>query len=164
MATYDDAALAALVTTTAAAFIARRQTVATAESCTGGWIAKLCTDPTGASEWFQAGLVTYSNAAKTSLLGVPPALLDTHGAVSEPVVRAMAQGARQRTGADYAVAVSGIAGPSGGSEEKPVGTVWIAWAGPGGERARLHHFSGDRDAVRRATCAAALHGLLESRG
>lgn len=164
MAIDDDNALAALVSRIAAAFIARGATLATAESCTGGWIAKLCTDPTGASEWFQAGLVTYSNAAKQTLLGVPEAMLATHGAVSEPVVLAMARGARLRTGADQAVAVSGIAGPGGGSAEKPVGTVWIAWAGPDGERALRYQFQGDRAAIRRATCAAALQGLAAAPG
>ena len=142
-------------------WIARERTVATAESCTGGWIAKCLTDVAGSSAAFGFGWVSYANAAKTQLLGVDPALIEMHGAVSEPVVVAMAAGARRLSGADYAVAVSGVAGPGGGTRDKPVGLVWFGWATPGGDvDAAWHHFSGDRDAVRRASCETALEGLL----
>lgn len=140
----------------------RDQTFATAESCTGGWVAKACTDLAGSSDWFECGLVTYSNRAKQRLLGVSPAILAGHGAVSEATVQAMARGVLARSAASWSVAISGIAGPGGGSEDKPVGTVWFAWAGPADtvvtER-RL--FTGDRDAVRRQAVECALRGLLE---
>lgn len=143
---------------------ARGLQLATAESCTGGWIAKVLTDLPGSSAWFGTGLVTYSNAAKTALLDVPPALLLEHGAVSEAVVRRMASGLLARTGADLGVAVSGIAGPDGGTADKPVGLVWLAWgareAGAVHVRSAVRRFDGDREAVRRAAVAAALEGLL----
>jgi nicotinamide-nucleotide amidase len=139
---------------------ARRWRVACAESCTGGWLAKSFTDVPGSSAWFGWGFVTYANEAKTAMLGVPAALIAAHGAVSEPVVRAMAEGARRVSGADFAVAVSGIAGPHGETEAKPVGTVWIAWAGPSGTHAAHEVFAGDREAVRRQGVAHALRGLL----
>ena len=138
----------------------------TAESCTGGWIAKACTDLPGSSRWFLGGVVTYSDALKTALLGVRPATLAAHGAVSEPVVREMAAGALERLGGELAVAVSGIAGPDGGTPDKPVGTVWFAWARratAGAEiRAACERFAGDRDAVRRAAVLRALAGVLRS--
>lgn len=137
-------------------------TVATAESCTGGWIAKTLTDRPGSSDWFGTGIVSYSNAAKTALLGVAPVTLEQHGAVSEATALAMARGAQQQAAADYSVAVTGVAGPDGGTPDKPVGTVWIAWAGPqDAAQAALHHFDGDRDTVRRQTVTTALHGLVE---
>jgi nicotinamide-nucleotide amidase len=142
------------------ALLARGWRVATAESCTGGWIAKALTDVPGSSQWFESGAVVYSNASKTDLLGVPPALLETHGAVSEPVVRAMADGARARFGVELAVAVSGIAGPDGGTADKPVGTVWFAWSAPRGMTAECVRLGGDREAVRRASVAHALERLL----
>jgi nicotinamide-nucleotide amidase len=134
--------------------------ICTAESCTGGGIAEAITRIAGSSAWFEAGYVTYSNAQKTSQLGVPAELFPRVGAVSREVVEAMAVGAKARSGARFAVAVSGVAGPDGGSPEKPVGTVWLAWAdGP-----RLHAerclFAGDRAAVRRQTVSRALDGLL----
>lgn len=135
--------------------------IATAESCTGGWVAKALTDIAGSSGWVECGFVTYSNRAKTGMLGVAPDLIEAHGAVSEPVVRAMAEGALARSGADVAVALSGIAGPDGGSTDKPVGTVWIAWAGRKPTRARVEVFDGDREAVRRQAVVAALQGTLE---
>lgn len=135
--------------------------MATAESCTGGLIAGACTDLSGSSDWFERGLVSYSNLAKTELLGVPAALIATHGAVSEPVARAMALGAVERSAARCAVAVTGIAGPTGGSPEKPVGTVWFGWCTPGGVFTERQRFDGDRAAVRRATVAHALAGLLQ---
>jgi nicotinamide-nucleotide amidase len=141
-----------------------RRGAATAESCTGGWIAKALTDIAGSSQWFIEGFVTYSNEAKVTRLGVPPGVLRRHGAVSEAVVRAMAAGALRRTGARLAVAVTGIAGPGGAVSGKPVGTVWLAWAERRGRQVRvaaqLRHFRGDREAVRRKTVRAALEGLL----
>jgi len=141
---------------------ARSWWLAVAESCTGGWIAKTCTDASGASAWFDRGYVTYSNRAKQDMLGVQAATLDAHGAVSEAVVREMAEGALVRSGVQLAVAVSGIAGPAGGTPDKPVGTVWLGWAGEGmASRASHHRFDGDRNAVRRQAVAAALRGLLD---
>ncbi len=138
--------------------------VATAESCTGGWIAKALTDVPGSSQWVVEGFVTYGNAAKTRTLGVPRALLDAQGAVSEATARAMARGALERSGADLTVAVTGIAGPGGAVPGKPVGTVWLAWAVVEGRRTRVavesKRFRGDREAVRRKTVTAALRGLL----
>lgn len=134
--------------------------VTTAESCTGGGIAEAITRIAGSSAWFEAGYVTYSNAQKTLQLGVPAQLFEQVGAVSAEVVRAMARGAQQRSGARFAVAVSGIAGPSGGSTDKPVGTVWIAWADSAQLHTRRYLFAGDRQAVREQTVVAALHGLL----
>jgi nicotinamide-nucleotide amidase len=133
----------------------------TAESCTGGLIAANCTDLAGSSNWFERGFVTYSNAAKCELLGVDTALIDAYGAVSEPVVRAMAAGALAHSRAQVAIAVTGVAGPSGGSAEKPVGTVWLAWATPIGIVSELKHFDGDRAAVRQATVQHALSRLTE---
>nr|WP_315480665.1 CinA family protein [uncultured Rhodoferax sp.] len=135
--------------------------LATAESCTGGLIAGACTDLAGSSAWFERGFVTYSNAAKTEQLGVDAALIATHGAVSEPVVRAMVQGALQHSRAQVAVAVTGVAGPTGGSADKPVGTVWFGWATPAGLRSEVQHFAGDRAAVRAATVHHALTQLAE---
>ncbi|OAT30437.1 putative DNA repair protein [Buttiauxella brennerae ATCC 51605] len=137
-------------------------TVTTAESCTGGWIAKVITDLSGSSAWFERGFVTYSNEAKHQMIGVDSATLETHGAVSEAVVREMAQGALYAAVADYAVAVSGIAGPNGGSEEKPVGTVWFGFSSKSeGTIARQQLFSGDRDAIRRQATEYALQTLWE---
>ena len=135
--------------------------LATAESCTGGLIAAACTDLSGSSNWFERGFVTYSNEAKTELLGVDAALIASHGAVSEAVVRAMAQGALQHSHAQVAVAVTGVAGPTGGSADKPVGTVWIGWATQQGITSTVYRFSGDRSAVRAATVQQALATLLE---
>jgi nicotinamide-nucleotide amidase len=139
---------------------AQQRTLATAESCTGGLIAAACTDLAGSSDWFERGFVTYSNAAKTSMLGVDAALIAAHGAVSEPVARAMAEGALRHSLAQVAVAVTGVAGPGGGSTEKPVGTVWLAWALPSGTSSELQHFAGDRATVRAATVQHALARLL----
>jgi nicotinamide-nucleotide amidase len=137
---------------------------ATAESCTGGWIAKVLTDIAGSSQWFAEGFVTYSNKAKVRRLGVPRAVLKVDGAVSEAVARAMALGALMRSGAHVAVAVTGIAGPGGAVAGKPVGTVWVAWAVKRRRKsqvsAELKHFKGDRDTVRRKTVRAAMAGIL----
>lgn len=136
--------------------------LAAAESCTGGWISKVVTDVPGSSQWFDRGFVTYSNAAKQEMLGVPAKALDRHGAVSEAVVESMAVGALRHSRANYAVAVSGVAGPDGGTPEKPVGTVWIAWAEAGAAlQCRRLCFDGDREAVRRQTVAVALEGVLK---
>ena len=135
--------------------------MASAESCTGGLIAAACTELAGSSHWFERGFVTYSNAAKTELLGVDAALIERHGAVSEQVARAMAKGAVARSRAQVAVAVTGVAGPGGGSADKPVGTVWFGWATPGGTVTEMKCFDGDRAAVRQASVAHALARLLE---
>lgn len=137
------------------------QTVATAESCTGGGIAEALTRVPGSSACFGFGLVSYSNAAKESLLGVRAETLREHGAVSEAVVREMAEGALALSGADLAVAVSGVAGPGGGTAGKPVGTVWFAWARGGlGTEAVLHRLAGDRAAIRAESVRLALEGLI----
>lgn len=155
-----DAELRTLAEQVAAAALQQRLMVVTAESCSGGWIAKTLTDLPGSSAWFDAGVVTYSYRAKETLLGVDPRTLERTGAVSEETVLEMASGALARFGAGMAVAVTGIAGPSGGTPEKPVGTVWIGWKRRGGHaHAQLFRFDGDRDAVRRQTVAAALAGL-----
>lgn len=134
----------------------------TAESCTGGWVAKSLTDVPGSSAWFDRGYVTYTNAAKIELLGVIPDILARHGAVSEATVRAMVVGALADSGADAALAVSGIAGPSGGSPDKPVGTVWLAWGVRAGSvAARGLRFRGDRESIRRQAVMTALRGMLE---
>lgn len=137
-----------------------RQVLATAESCTGGWIAKLLTDIPGSSGWFEGSAVTYGNGAKQHLLGVTTATLEQHGAVSRECALEMVAGVLARLDATIAVAVTGIAGPTGGTPDKPVGTVWIAWQRRGGDaRAQVSHFDGDRDAVRRQTVAIALNGI-----
>ena len=136
--------------------------LATAESCTGGWIAKVITDVAGSSEWFDRGFVTYSNESKQEMLQVSSKALDQHGAVSQPVVEQMVEGALLNSKADTAVAVSGIAGPGGGTEEKPVGTVWLAWGRKGSAtRSICRHFPGNRDEVRMQTVIAALQGLQD---
>ena len=156
----DDATLCALARDTGARLQAAHLMLVTAESCTGGWIAKTITDIAGSSAWFDCGLAAYSYEAKQALLGVRPQTLETHGAVSRETVIEMVSGALVSSGASVAVAVTGIAGPGGGTEDKPVGTVWVAWKRRGGyPRAELFHFDGDRDAVRRQTVAAALRGL-----
>jgi nicotinamide-nucleotide amidase len=168
-----DAELAALAHAVGNHLITLQRRVVTAESCTAGWIGKALTDPAGSSQWFDRGYVTYSDAAKRTELGVQQSTLEQHGAVSEATVLEMAQGALARSGADVALAVSGIAGPGGGNASKPVGTVWFAlqWQSAGrrtqgqpGAQARpvtqLRQFPGDRDAVRRQAVAVALQMLL----
>ena len=158
-----DSALSALAREVGQHVLEARRRLVTAESCTGGWIAKLCTDIAGSSEWFDCGFVVYSNAAKSRDLGVPEKLIDTEGAVSDAVVRAMAEGAIARTGADIAIAVSGIAGPGGAVPGKPVGTVWFALAQKFADRlecqGHLIQFEGNRDAVRRQAVQYALNLL-----
>jgi len=155
----SDAAVRAL----ADALLDAKLTIATAESCTGGLIAAACTSVAGSSDWFERGFVTYSNEAKTELLGVAATLIATRGAVSDEVARAMAEGALARSHAQIAVAVTGIAGPDGGSPGKPVGTVWMAIAASGAAtRSELLQLSGDRRAIREKTVQAALARLLEA--
>lgn len=144
-------------------FAEKGLTIATAESCTGGLIASALTDIPGASRVFTHGFVTYANAAKTQMLGVPEALLASYGAVCEAVARAMAEGAKARAGADYAISTTGIAGPDGGTAEKPVGTVWFGVAGPSGTQAYHQLFQGDRASIRAQAVMFAL-ALLEQQG
>jgi nicotinamide-nucleotide amidase len=155
-----DAELAREVEHLADALRGRGWMLATAESCTGGLIAAACTSLAGSSDWFERGVVSYSNAAKCELLGVPAGLIARHGAVSEEVARAMAEGMMQRSTADLTVAVTGIAGPGGATPGKPVGTVWLALAMRGGAcHATLLQLDGDRASVRRQTVARALRAL-----
>jgi nicotinamide-nucleotide amidase len=146
----------------ASALAARGERIATAESCTGGLVAAACTARAGSSDWFERGFVTYSNEAKTELLGVDAALIAAHGAVSEEVARAMVAGALARSRATLAAAVTGIAGPGGAVPGKPVGTVWLAWGRAGALQAERLQLGGDRDAVRAATVAQALQRLAEA--
>lgn len=148
-----------LVATLAQRLLAQQRLLVTAESCTGGLIAAHCTELAGSSAWFERGFVTYSNEAKTEALGVPAALLARHGAVSAAVAQAMAEGALRHARAQVAVAVTGIAGPTGGSPAKPVGTVWFGFALPGQVLTECRHFDGDRAAVRNATVRHALQRL-----
>jgi nicotinamide-nucleotide amidase len=160
----SDLDLARLAARVGRRMLRAKRSVATAESCTGGWIAKALTDIAGSSQWFVEGFVTYSDESKRRRLGVPRSVLERHGAVSEAAVRAMAIGALRRTRAQRVVAVTGIAGPGGAIPGKPVGTVWLAWAERRGRAARvavqLKHFRGNREVVRRKTVRAALQGLL----
>jgi nicotinamide-nucleotide amidase len=158
-----DSTLCSLALQVGARLHEAQRRLATAESCTGGWIAKLCTDIPGSSEWFDCGFVCYSNSAKARDLGVPEKLIEIEGAVSDAVVRAMAEGAIERTGANVGLAVSGIAGPGGAAPGKPVGTVWFALAHKLPDRlecqGHLIQFDGDRDAVRRQAVEYALNLL-----
>jgi nicotinamide-nucleotide amidase len=160
----NDADLARLAVRVGRYLQVQGRTLATAESCTGGWIAKALTDIAGSSAWFVEGFITYSNPSKIKRLGVPRSTLTGTGAVSRATVRAMALGALRRSGADIAVAVTGIAGPGGGVPGKPVGSVWLGWAHRRGRSLRvavqLRHFRGDREQVRRKTVRMALQGLL----
>lgn len=158
----SDPELDALSRQVGAALAQRGWRLATAESCTGGWIAEALTAISGSSAWFDRGFVTYSNEAKTDMLGVAAQTLAAHGAVSEATVREMAEGALARSLADVAVAVSGVAGPTGGTAAKPVGMVCIGWAAKGSPtRSLTLRFAGDRTAVRRQTVVRALDGILE---
>jgi len=164
----DHAALYDLATEVVTRLTESGKALATAESCSGGWVAKAITDVPGSSACFGYGIVCYSNGAKESLLGVANQTLVDNGSVSEPVVREMAAGALNLSGADVAVAVSGIAGPDGGSDAKPVGTVWFAWAVRNGTKHRmttdLQQFEGDREAIRAGAVSHALGGVLERIG
>ncbi len=141
--------------------LAKGMKLATAESCTGGWVAQAVTAVAGSSCWFDCGFVSYSNTAKQKMLGVDPAVLEARGAVSEAVVAQMAEGALRNSDANIAVAISGIAGPGGGSEDKPVGTVWLAWAIDGHPTVTcLSFFNGDRDEIRQQAVEQALEGVM----
>jgi nicotinamide-nucleotide amidase len=153
--------LLALAARLGAAALARGAMIATAESCTGGLVAGAITSIAGSSGWFERGFVTYSNLAKEQQLGVAPSTIERFGAVSGETAKAMAQGAVRGAAAQWAVAVTGIAGPDGGSPDKPVGTVWFAWAGPGHLQALKRQFDGDRAAVREASVRVALEGLVD---
>ena len=164
-ATESDAALQALLERLAAGLRTRGWMLASAESCTGGLIAAACTSLAGSSDWFERGFVTYSNAAKIELLGVPAELIAQHGAVSAEVARAMADGALRHSHAQFAVAVTGVAGPGGGSALKPVGTVWLAVALAGSPaQAELLQLGGDRADVRQQTVLRALAALVAALG
>ncbi|MGH8502613.1 MAG: CinA family protein [Gammaproteobacteria bacterium] len=153
--------ITSLTQATAGALRARGLKLVTAESCTGGWLAKVLTDLAGSSAWFERGFVTYSDEAKIELLGVDPRTLQTHGAVSERTAREMALGAHRNSRAHIAVAITGVAGPDGGTAAKPVGTVWIAWLCRSDDVVCLHHrFEGDRERVRHQSVVAALEGIL----
>jgi nicotinamide-nucleotide amidase len=155
--------LECLAASVGAALMQRGEQLALAESCTGGGVAMAMTAIAGSSRWFERGFVTYSNASKQEMLGVSPSTIDLHGAVSQATVLEMAAGARRHSHADWALAISGIAGPDGGSADKPVGTVWLAWAGPHGfRRSEQHIFAGDRQAVREQAVLKAIEGLLDS--
>ena len=156
---------AGIIAELAGRLLGRSRQLVTAESCTGGWVAKACTDLPGSSGWYRGGVVAYSNELKVALLGVRPRTLEEHGAVSEAVVREMASGALQWLGGDVAVSVSGIAGPDGGMSDKPVGTVWFGWNVNGNITTATRHFDGDRAAVRQQTLAwacARLNALLQT--
>ena len=150
-----------LVERLATALLRNQLRVATAESCTGGLIAKTFTDLAGSSNWFDRGFVTYSNQAKSEMLAVPASIIEDYGAVSEPVATAMASGVLSRSRADYAVSVTGVAGPGGGSDDKPVGTVWIAVASTERLVSKRYQFDGDRQAIREATLRSAIEALLD---
>lgn len=157
-----DPALVTLATELGTALKTRGWMLALAESCTGGWAAQVATAVPGSSTWFERGFVTYSNAAKTEMLGVLTQTIEQHGAVSEQTACAMALGALKQSHAQIAAAITGIAGPDGGSAEKPVGTVWFAWAASSGLLvSEIHHFAGDRDAVRRQAVETALRGVIK---
>ncbi|AOG24072.1 CinA family protein [Acidovorax sp. RAC01] len=156
----DTEALQANLTQISLILMQHGHRLATAESCTGGMIAAACTDMAGSSQWFDRGFVSYSNAAKTDMLGVPAARIEQHGAVSEDVVRAMADGAITHSQAHVSLAVTGVAGPTGGSPAKPVGTVWFGWCVGGQTHTEMQHFAGDRATVRAATVRYALQRLL----
>lgn len=161
----SDQQLAGLAERLGERLCAKAWRLVTAESCTGGWVAKVVTDIAGSSRWFERGFVTYTNDAKQEQLGVPAQLLAAEGAVSAATVEAMARGALTHSRADLSCAVSGIAGPGGGSPTKPVGLVWFAWATRSGPvHAESCHFSGDRAAVRRQAVAHVLQGLLDAAG
>jgi len=161
MSNLSDMALQALAERAGAVLLERRRRVVVAESCTGGWVAKCLTDIPGSSQWFERGFVTYSNAAKEQSLGVAASVLDTFGAVSRPAAEQMAAGALHHSDATLAVAVTGIAGPDGGTAEKPVGLVWFARAQRDAVSLALEErFGGDREAIRRAAVATALRLII----
>ena len=156
----DDALLQSVAAELGEQLLSRKMLLATAESCTGGWVSKVITDLDGSSQWFECALVTYHNDAKQSLLGVDEQILKDYGAVSQPVVKAMVLGLLDRCNSNIGVSISGVAGPGGGTDEKPVGTVWMAWARPGRVlEAVKYKFDGDREQVRRQAVYHALLGV-----
>jgi len=161
----NEKALTDLVRQVAAHLLAARGALVTAESCTGGWVGKACTDLPGSSQWYRGGAIVYNNELKTRLVGVQQATLERHGAVSEATVLEMARGALERLGGTISVAVTGVAGPDGGTPQKPVGTVWFGWARRRGDvlevTAEQHVLPGDRDDIRRESVALALRGVLQ---
>jgi nicotinamide-nucleotide amidase len=158
-----DAELTALSAEVGQALAGAGVMLATAESCTGGWVGRAITSVSGSANWYERGFITYSETAKQEMLGVSAEVLERHGAVSEPTVRAMAEGALAHSHAQISLAVTGVAGPTGGSEHKPVGMVWFAWAAHGRPtQAVCHMLDGDREAIRRQSAAIALRGLLKS--
>jgi nicotinamide-nucleotide amidase len=154
-------ALTALATVLGGRLKARQARLVTAESCTGGWAAQAVTSVAGSSEWFERGYVAYSNDAKQEALGVAPGTLERHGAVSAETAREMASGALARSRGTISLAITGVAGPAGGTPEKPIGMVCFAWAWHGGIRSEIRHFAGDRESVRRQSVIRALQGVLE---
>lgn len=161
----NEAQIHELIVRLAQSLAAKGWKFATAESCTGGWIAKCCTDLAGSSAWFEQGFVTYSNEAKVGMLGVEADMIEAQGAVSGAVAEQMAKGARRTAGVEVAVAVTGVAGPEGGSAEKPVGTVWFAWSVDGLDvDSECLHFDGDRNSVRAQSVEKAIRGLLSRLG
>jgi nicotinamide-nucleotide amidase len=163
MQTNSDADLQQLTIQVAADLLNRNWMLNSAESCTGGWLAKCCTDITGSSAWFERGVVTYSNLSKQDLLDVQSSTLNQFGAVSEQTVIEMALGILAHSNADISVAITGIAGPDGGSNDKPVGTVWFAWAVKNVSCiAECHHFEGDRETIRRKAVFVALKGIIKN--
>ena len=149
-----------LTKTLAEILLSRNWTVSLAESCTGGLVCATLTELAGSSEWFERGYITYSNEAKTECLDVPAQIIESHGAVNEPVAKAMAEGARINSGSDVAISITGIAGPSGGTVEKPVGTVCFGWATESQTLTKTMHFDGDRQAVRQQATEFALTELI----
>jgi len=162
MQTISDADLQQLTTQVAKVLLERQWLLSSAESCTGGWVAKCCTDIAGSSAWFDRGLVTYSNQSKQDCLNVKAETLEQFGAVSEQTALEMAKGCLFDSLSDISVSITGIAGPDGGSLDKPVGTVWLAWATKSSAKAELHNFSGNRDAVRRQAVSSALNGIIKN--
>jgi len=162
MQTISDVDLHQLTTQVAKVLLEQHWLLSSAESCTGGWVAKCCTDLAGSSTWFDRGVVTYSNQSKQDLLNVKADTLEQFGAVSEQTALEMAKGCLSLSAADISVSITGIAGPDGGLKEKPIGTVWIAWATRSCAKAELHNFSGNRDAVRRQAVSSALNGIIKN--
>lgn len=163
MKTISDDDLKKLVTALASELQSRKLSLTTAESCTGGWLAKCCTDLAGSSAWFDRGFIPYSNQAKQDCLAVSASTLETYGAVSKQTALDMAKGALTHSKATISVAITGIAGPDGGSDSKPVGTVWFAWAtSPGHALAELHQFNGDRETIRRQAVVTAINGIIKN--
>jgi nicotinamide-nucleotide amidase len=163
MENISDASLKQLVDELATLLSEQKKRLVSAESCTGGWVAKCCTDKPGSSAWFDRGFVTYSNEAKQEQLDVALETLEKNGAVSLPVVEEMAFGALSQSNADYSVAITGIAGPDGGSPQKPVGTVWIGWGiRDGGVHSICFQFNGDRESIRRQAVFEALSGIIKN--